>query len=478
MTEESALRFASPLQETGSQFLSGKNNREETVYMGKIYREFAEYISLSVAGMLAISCYILADTFFVSQRLGTDGLAALNLAIPIYDVIHGTGLMLGMGGATRFSICKSRGEDREANLMFTNTLFLAGACSVFFVLTGLLFSERLAVLLGADEAVLEMTNTYLKVLMLFSPAFLLNDIFLCFVRNDKNPGMSMRATIGGSFSNIILDYVFMFPLGMGIFGAALATGLAPVIGIAIMSPHWLKRSKGFHAVKTGLLPKQVKMNVSLGFPSLLAQLSSGIVMIVFNKIILELEGNTGVAAYGVTANIALVVVAVYSGVGQGIQPLVSREYGYGRKEREVQLLRWAAAVVLALSVLIYGGLFGFAEPIVGIFNSENSERMGQIAVSGLKLYFISVPFVGLNIVLSTYFSAVEQAVPAQVISLLRGLVLLIPMAFFMAEAGGLTGVWLAVPVTEFLSAVLGGWLYFRMEKRAARRAKSQLPEDI
>ena len=141
---------------------------EETVFMGKIHREFAEYISLSVAGMLAISCYILADTFFVSQRLGTDGLAALNLAIPIYDVIHGTGLMLGMGGATRFSICKSRGEDREANLMFTNTLFLAGACSVFFVLSGLLFSERLAVLLGADEAVLEMTNTYLKVLMLFS----------------------------------------------------------------------------------------------------------------------------------------------------------------------------------------------------------------------------------------------------------------------------------------------------------------------
>ena len=144
----------------------------------------------------------------------------------------------------------------------------------------------------------------------------------------------------------------------------------------------------------------------------------------------------------------------------------------------MQLLRWAAAVVLALSVLIYGGLFGLAEPIVGIFNSENSVRMSQIAVIGLKLYFICVPFVGLNIVLTTYFSAVEQAVPAQVISLLRGLVLLIPMAFFMAEAGGLTGVWLAVPVTEFLSVVLGGWLYFRMEKGGAKRAKNRLPEDI
>ena len=231
-------------------------------------REFARYTLLSVAGMLALSCYILADTFFVSQSLGTNGLAALNLAIPVYNFIHGTGLMLGMGGATRYSICKSRGGHREADEMFTNTLYMAAGFCVLFVGLGLFFSENLAVILGADQEVLAMSNTYMKVLLLFSPAFILNDIFVCFVRNDGNPQLSMAATAGGSLSNIVLDYVFMFPMKMGIFGAVLATGLAPVIGIAIMAPHWLKASKGFHAVKTGLGAVHVKNNLALGFPSL------------------------------------------------------------------------------------------------------------------------------------------------------------------------------------------------------------------
>ena len=304
-------------------------------------REFARYTLLSVAGMLALSCYILADTFFVSQSLGTNGLAALNLAIPVYNFIHGTGLMLGMGGATRYSICKSRGGHREADEMFTNTLYMAAGFCVLFVGLGLFFSENLAVILGADQEVLAMSNTYMKVLLLFSPAFILNDIFVCFVRNDGNPQLSMAATAGGSLSNIVLDYVFMFPMKMGIFGAVLATGLAPVIGIAIMAPHWLKASKGFHAVKTGLGAVHVKNNLALGFPSLLAQMSSGIVIIVFNGIILRLTGNTGVAAYGVVANISLVIAAVYTGIAQGIQPLVSREYGRNNKRTQRSYLVWA-----------------------------------------------------------------------------------------------------------------------------------------
>ena len=262
----------------------------------KPLHDFMKYASLSVMAMIAMSCYILADTFFVSQGLGTRGLAALNLAIPAYNFIHGTGLMLGMGGATRFSILKSQDADREANRMYTVTLYLSLIFSVLFVLTGLFLSGGLARLLGADPAVFDMTNTYLKVLLLFSPAFILNDVLLCFVRNDGNPQLAMAATITGSLSNIVLDYVFIFPCGMGIFGAVFATGLAPVIGILVMAPHWLKRDKGFHIISTGLPARAAGITLSLGFPSLLAQLSSGIVMIVFNTIILGLLGNTGVAA--------------------------------------------------------------------------------------------------------------------------------------------------------------------------------------
>ena len=426
-------------------------------------REFARYTLLSVAGMLALSCYILADTFFVSQSLGTNGLAALNLAIPVYNFIHGTGLMLGRGGATRHSICKSRGGHREADEMFTNTLYMAAGFCVLFVGLGLFFSENLAVILGADQEVLAMSNTYMKVLLLFSPAFILNDIFVCFVRNDGNPQLSMAATAGGSLSNIVLDYVFMFPMKMGIFGAVLATGLAPVIGIAIMAPHWLKASKGFHAVKTGLGAVHVKNNLALGFPSLLAQMSSGIVIIVFNGIILRLTGNTGVAAYGVVANISLVIAAVYTGIAQGIQPLVSREYGRNNKRTQRSYLVWAVGSMAVLSCILYAGIFLGADPIAGIFNSENNSELQEIAVKGLKLYFTASLFMGYNIILSTYFTSVEMVIPAHVVSLLRGLILIIPAALMMSGLWGMTGVWLAFPVTEGITALLGfcfdrGWL--------------------
>lgn len=422
------------------------------------FREYARYTALSVVGMLALSCYILADTFFVSKSLGTEGLAALNIAIPVYNFIHGTGLMLGMGGATRFSICRSRGAHREADEMFTNTLYMAAGFSVLFAALGLFFSGELAALLGADEEIFAMSRTYMQVLLLFSPAFILNDIFVCYVRNDGNPQLSMAATAGGSFSNIVLDYVFMFPLGMGIFGAVLATGLAPVIGIAIMSPHWLKASKGFHAVQTGLSAAHVRNNLALGFPSLLAQLSSGIVIIVFNAIILRLTGNTGVAAYGVVANLSLVIAAVYTGIAQGIQPLVSREYGKGNKKAQRSFLTWALYSMAVLSVLLYAGIFLEADPIARIFNSENDLRLQEIAVPGLKLYFTAILFMGYNVILSTYFTSVEKVIPAHVVSLLRGLLLIVPAAFVMAGLWGMTGVWLAFPVTEGITAVLGFWM--------------------
>lgn len=418
-------------------------------------RDFINYTILSVLGALGVSCYILADTFFVSKGLGTRGLAALNLAIPVYNFIHGTGLMLGMGGSTKFSVCKSQGRKTEVNRIYTNTMYLAVIFSAVFSLIGVFLSKPLAILLGADKDVLEMTNTYLQCLMLFAPAFILNDVLLCFVRNDDEPQLSMAAMLIGSFSNIVLDYIFIFPLKMGIFGAVFATGLSPVISIVLMLPHWLKKKNTFHLTKTGIGAEIVKQELSLGFPSLISQLSSGIVMITFNAIILKLAGNTGVAAYGVVANIALVIVAVYTGMAQGIQPLISRFYGIGDNRQIRTVLRYAMITMFTVSVFLYVIIFVFAQPIAAIFNNENDMRLQQIAVTGLKLYFISNPFVGYNIILATYFTSIEKALPAHILSVLRGLVIIIPLAFLMSVLGGMTGVWLAYPVTEGITALLG-----------------------
>lgn len=422
------------------------------------FRDFSRYTTLSVLGTLGVSCYILADTFFVSKGLGTNGLAALNLAIPVYNFIHGTGLMLGMGGATRFSVCKSQGKEREGDRVYSHTGYLGALFSLVFVLLGIGFSNQLALLLGADSSILQMTDTYLRWLLLFAPAFIMNDVFLCFVRNDESPQLSMIAMLIGSFANIILDYVFIFPMQMGMFGAIFATGLSPVISMTMMASHWLKKKNTFHFTKNEVSASIVKQVFSLGFPSLIAQISSGIVMITFNAIILKLEGNTGVAAYGVIANLSLVVVAIYTGIAQGVQPLMSNFYGKGDSKRIRTMLRYAMGTMLIVSCILYVFLFVFAQPVASVFNSENNQELQKMAVTGLKWYFTSVAFVGYNIILAIYFTSVEKALPAHILSVLRGLILIIPMAFALSAMWGMTGVWLAYPVTELLVAILG-WVF-------------------
>lgn len=422
------------------------------------FRDFSRYTTLSVLGTLGVSCYILADTFFVSKGLGTNGLAALNLAIPVYNFIHGTGLMLGMGGATRFSVCKSQGKEREGDRVYSHTVYFGALFSLVFVLLGIGFSNQLALLLGADSSILQMTDTYLRWLLLFAPAFIMNDVFLCFVRNDESPQLSMIAMLIGSFANIILDYVFIFPMQMGMFGAIFATGLSPVISMTMMASHWLKKKNTFHFTKNEVSASIVKQVFSLGFPSLIAQISSGIVMITFNAIILKLEGNTGVAAYGVIANLSLVVVAIYTGIAQGVQPLMSNFYGKGDSKRIRTMLRYAMGTMLIVSCVLYVFLFVFAQPVASVFNSENNQELQKMAVTGLKWYFTSVAFVGYNIILAIYFTSVEKALPAHILSVLRGLILIIPMAFALSAMWGMTGVWLAYPVTELLVAILG-WVF-------------------
>lgn len=175
------------------------------------FHEFARYVSMNVFGMLGLSCYILADTFFVSKGAGADGLTALNLAIPIYSFIHGSGLMIGMGGGVRYSIHKSMENENETNRIFTNAVILAVITGGIYVLTGLFLTGNIVTLLGADTAVREMTQTYLKMILLSAPAFLMNNVLLCFVRNDNAPQLSMRAMLGGSLSNVLLDYFLSFP---------------------------------------------------------------------------------------------------------------------------------------------------------------------------------------------------------------------------------------------------------------------------
>ena len=427
----------------------------------QIRREFLKYTWQNVMGMIGLSCYILADTFFISQGLGPDGLTALNLAIPFYNFIQGFGLMMGMGGATKFALLRGQGREDEAQGVFTQSLILALAASLLFVIPGVFCSSQLSTLLGGSGAVHGMTRIYLRVLLSFSPAFLVNNVCLCFVRNDNAPRLAMTAMLGGSFSNILLDYLFIFPLNMGMFGAILATGLAPVISLAILAPHFRRRT--LRLSRQGLRVKGAGELAALGSPSLIAELSSGLVLLMFNLIILSLAGNLGVAGYGVVANIYLVVLALFTGLSQGIQPLVSAAWGR-REERTVRTVyRYAlwAAVLLAVAVYVLSVLF--AQPIVAVFNREQDPVLQQIAVRGLRLYFTAFFFSGFNVVTAVYFSSMDRPRAGFAVSILRGFVLIVPLALFMSRVWGMDGVWLSAPVTEALTALVAIYLLRKLK---------------
>lgn len=422
-------------------------------------RTFARYMSLNILGMLGMSGYILADTFFVSSRLGSDGLAALNLAISVFGFINGLGMMLGIGGATRYAICKAREDDREANASFTLSLVAGIGAGVVLVLFGLLFPRPLAGLLGAEDRILPMCAVYLRTAFLFAPFFILNHILVAFVRNDGSPKLAMTAMLVGSLFNIVLDYLFLYPLNMGIFGAALATGTAPIIGIAISSIHIFSGRSQFRAVPTGLSLRKMAAVAGLGIAAFINEFSSGITLVVFNLLVMHAAGTIGVAAYGVVANLALVVLSVFTGIAQGSQPLLSHAYGMQDLSVVRRVYHMALLLASALGLLALGAALLFPTQLVSLFNSEGNAALQAIAEPGLKLYFIGFLFVGFNFVSVALLGATEQAGASFRVSFFRGCLGIVPAACLFAFLFGMTGIWLAFPavelVTLFLSVRLG-----------------------
>lgn len=427
-------------------------------------QEFGKYVSQSVLSQLGVSCYILADTYFISKGVGADGLTALNLAIPVFSVMNGCGFMLGIGSGTKYGIMKGTGNEKRGDVLFTSSLCVVTVLAVIFMVISLLAADPITVLVGANAEVYDMTRTYLQVILLFSPMFMINNLLGAMIRNDGNTSLAMTAMLSGCLFNIVFDYIFVFPMGLGLFGAVLATAVAPIISILILLQHFVKKKNQFRLIRVRPEMRLVASAAGLGVPSLVTEVSSGLVIAVFNLLILGLAGNVGVAAYGVVANISIVVIAIYNGIAQGVQPLLSREYGRSQEKNVHRFLGWAMMLTAILAIAIYVGIYWNADVIAMIFNSGRDMDLQRIAVEGLKIYFTACPFVGANILLAIYFAATDQAAPAQMISLLRGLIVIIPLAFVMANVAGLTGVWMTFPLTELVVCVVACGLYKKMKR--------------
>lgn len=428
-------------------------------------KEFARYVSQNILGMLGISAYVLADTFFISVAEGAGGITALNLVLPLYSLIYGIGAMLGVGSAIRFNILRAR-KDKRADDYFLGALVFALMFSVIFIGVGVFVPDKVVEILGGDAEIIAIGTPYTRIFLMFAPFFMWNHICNAFVRNDGNPALAMKATLFSSLFNIVMDYVLMFPLGLGMAGAALATAISPIVGILICCIHFFGKKNTIKFLWS--IPSFNKLVdvCPLGISAFIGEISSGVTTVVFNFLILGLAGNNGVAAFGVVANISIMAISVFNGIAQGAQPLLSRFYGKGDWEsvKRIWKLSVRTAVIFAVMVVMITNIF--TESIVGIFNSENNVQMANYAMQGVRIYFVGFLFAGCNIVGAGYLSATENAGKAFGVSIMRGVVAIIACAVILAYIFGMTGVWLAFPMAECITTI---FLVAAMKKMSYRQ---------
>ena len=427
-------------------------------------KQFFKYVSQNIFGLLGTSCYILADTYFIAQAAGTDGVTLLNLCLPIYNLIFAFGSMIGLGAATRYAILRAQGDAR-AQRYFSNAIFSVCILAVPFMLVGIFRPDGLLRLMGGDADIVALGMNYARIFLMFTPFFMCNYVVASFVRNDGDPSLAMVATLSGSLFNVVFDYIFIFPMGLGLPGAALATAISPILSIAVCSAHFIKKSNTITFVRKAPSVRLLAQSCQLGISGFVGELSSGVTTTVFNFLLLRLAGNVAVAAYGVVANFALVATAIFNGVAQGAQPLVSECYGKSDKAGARKLLILGSCTALVLAAVLYGIIFGATDALVGVFNSESSAQMAQFAHMGMRLYFVGYFFAGFNIVAAGYLSATNRPVEASVTSICRGMVAIVACSLVLSRLIGMNGVWAAFPASELLTAVLTLFLLLRSKKQ-------------
>lgn len=422
--------------------------------------KLTKYIVPNVLAMLGMSCYILADTFFISVAQGANGITALNLVLPLYGLIYALGAMLGVGSATRYSLAKSL-ESEQADHYFFNSVFFTLCLSIPFVLAGIFAPEQVLRLLGADADIAAVGRGYIQVVLCFAPCFMLNYTFTAFTRNDNAPKTAMAATLISGVFNIIFDYIFMFPMQMGMVGAALATGISPIVSMAVCAGRFVLGKSGLRFALRRPSWRKLCAACSLGVVAFVGEISSGITTLVFNFILLGLGGNIVVAAYGVVANIALVGTSLLNGVSQGLQPLASAAHSTHNENAKRLILRQGLQIAGAIAVAMTALVFLFAPQLVAVFNTEQSQTLADYAQTGLRLYFLGFLIAFINMVCSGFFSATGKGAASSAIALSRGVAAIAAMAFVLSRLWGIPGVWLAFLASELVTLVITVFFLFR-----------------
>ena len=425
------------------------------------YPQFLRYLVSSVLTMIFLSFYTTIDGFFVSRYAGSDALAGINIVIPVTCVIFGTSVMLATGAGAIIGEKMGRKKEQEANEVFTFITLVLLGLSVFFTVFGIMFLKPICLFLGSSERLLPHVLPYALVIFLGSVPMSFKLFFEYMVRTDGKPGVGMAMSMTGLVCNVIFDYLFVAVLDLGTLGAAWGTFLSITVSMLIGLVYFLKFSHIRFCKPRADWPVLLK-SCTNGSSEMLTEMSTGISTFLFNRIILKYYGEDGVAAVTIIMYIYYFFIAFYMGIAVATAPVVSYNLGAGNHDKIRQTTRYSFLTIAFNSVAIVAVSLVFGKAIIHLF-VENG-HVFDLTWQGLKLFTPVFAFIGWNVFLSGYFTALGNGLISAVISSLRSLVLVSLFILILPRIIGVNGIWLTMPLSEAVTVFLATCLYRRYGK--------------
>ena len=422
------------------------------MYEGKPRTLFAKYAIPQMIGLVFNSVYMIVDGVFIGNVLGRDSMAAAAVAVPLIEILIAISMAIASGAGIIISGQLARNEKEKALQVFDTALICAGVSSILIAVFGNLFIHPLARLLGSTPQIHGEATEYIRYIVSFSPFLIFSFLLSGLVRNDGSPKLAMFALAFGSVSNIMLDYVFMCPLNLGIGGAALATAIGPVFSVLIMLPHFLlKKGALYFAIPKLQFPTVLNI-FTLGFPSFIMEFTIGIITFVYNiAIVKHGYGEIGLAAYLLIGYLMLIILTLFLGMAEGLQPVFSYFNGAGEAARSNDMRRFATRVFLIVGIACYLLIVPFSKYFFSIFNPEDTELIAFTAEKSIW-YFCGFFLAGYNILMISYWQSMQRTKNALAVSLSRSIVWPAILTSLLPLIFGNEVIWLCHSLSEAVTA--------------------------
>lgn len=439
---------------------------EKNLLQGSVSKTFYRYLVPSMSATIMLSANYFIDTLCIGQKLGEEGLAALNLAWPITTVLYALGYLMGAGGGARYSAYMAQGEKEKAKGIYTGALMTLFSLGIIITALTVIFIDPLVTLLGGTGDIRQGVTDYVFWVIVFSIAYMADCFYTSILRNDGTPKLSMAATLMACVLNIILDILFVWVFDWGMAGAALATSLAVALSTTFGIVCTFRKKSGLKLNFSYLKVHEIVRTAKVGMSAFLTEVDGGLVTFVYNTVLIRISGSTSttaVAVYGIVVNVNTMVLAAITGITNSLQPLVSANFGAGLKMRTKKFLHTARKFALIFALVVVVLIEWKAELIVTFFLEPGDTFLTQ-AAGAVRVVAVSYLLASVNMLTISYFQAIQSFVQASCGSILRTLIL--PVIFVIAGAAifGVDGVWFASICIEITTAVILLFMYKRVQK--------------